>query len=931
MKLMEHMTDSAFSNFGQNAGLVEEMYQSYLVDRSLVAESWARYFDTIGPVSNGIAATASVQNVNTSHVEKTSAHISQSVEVTPDKLLAQQKVFEVITAYRERGHLNSKLSPIESSYIPRPVAPDLSWDKYGFKSEDWDQEFLCLGLSGHQKMKLKDIRSILEAAYSSTLGTEFTHLHDAEERAWVQNKLEGRATSGSGLSGEEKIKILEGILYAEHFEDELHKKYIGHKRFSLEGGETLVPMLQYLIELGSEAGIKEAVIGMPHRGRLSVLVNVLQKPLLEILNEFEDQSIYSSLGSGDVKYHLGFESVYRSPNNNEVKLSLACNPSHLEVVNPVVEGICRAKQDLIYGGNHSAVLPVILHGDAACIGQGVVPETINFSRVNGYETGGSFHIIVNNQIGFTTYPEESRSCPYSSEMLKAVQAPIFHVNAEDPETCCWAVKTALEFRQRYQRDVVIDLYCYRKYGHNEADDPSYTQPVMYAEIKAKPKISVVYSDNLISQGVTSGDSVGEISRKYISNFDATYASRKKVPITEACALYGKINMPVEKTSASKETLEKIAKCFVKFEEGFTAHPKLVKILEARAEVIKEGKGIDWAFAEALAFGALLIDGVGVRLSGQDCIRGTFSHRHLGLRDYQSGNLSYPLRQLGEKASFEVYNSVLSEMAVMGFEFGYSTIAAKTLTMWEGQFGDFANGAQIVIDQFIAASESKWAQLSGLVLLLPHGYEGQGPEHSSARLERYLQLCAEGNMSVCVPTTAAQYFHLLRRQGLSALRRPLIVMTPKSLLRSPDAASLVSDLTSGSFKPVLPVRNLEAGKVKSVIFTSGKVCYDLSKALVEADNKHTEVVRLEELYPFPATELGSLLTTYSKASKFFWVQEEPRNMGAWTYAERQFRDDLKLELSYFGRPRSASTAAGSNKRHQLEQSLLVRDAVNFVKS
>ena len=931
------MSQVSFSNFGQNAGLVEDLYQSYLLDRSLVPDNWARYFDSIGAASVATQASEPAVKAQTPEPREvrpalvtTPTSSAASAVPSPQALLVQGKVFEAISAYRERGHLISKLSPLTSSYIPRPAAEDLNWANYGFSESDLDKEFACLGLAGKQKMTLREIKSTLESSYSGTAGIEYSHLHRAEERAWMQARIEERISVGSGLSGSDKLRAMEGILYAEHFEEELHKKYIGHKRFSLEGGETLIPMLQYLIQLGSEVGIREAVIGMPHRGRLSVLVNVLKKPLAEILNEFEDQSIYSSLGSGDVKYHLGYESVYQSPSGNEVKLSLACNPSHLEIVNPVVEGICRAKQDKSYDSERAAVLPIVLHGDAACIGQGVVAETINFSQVRGYETGGSFHIVVNNQIGFTTYAEEARSTPYSTEWFKAIQSPIIHVNAEDPETCCWAVRVALEFRQKFNRDVVIDLYCYRKYGHNEADDPSYTQPLMYAEIKGKKKISAVYSEQLLSQGVTEESEISKISDSYVSNFDSTYSARKKVPVTEACALYGKLLKSVSDTSISEDAIKQVTDCFTSFESGFTPHPKLVKILEGRQDIIKNGEGIDWAFGEALAFGSLMMDGISIRLSGQDCIRGTFSQRHLGLRDYHTGKLFYPLTQLPGGSSIEVYNSVLSELAVMGFEFGYSTIATRSLTMWEAQFGDFSNGAQILIDQFLAASEAKWGQLAGLVLLLPHGYEGQGPEHSSARLERYLQLCAEGNMSVCMPTTAAQYFHMLRRQGLLEIRRPLVVMTPKSLLRSPDAASSVKDITEGSFNPILPLGLCEEGKAKNILFTSGKVSYDLKKAVIEAGLKNTEVVRVEELHPFPAAQIKALLKSNSKANKFAWVQEEPKNMGAWSFVDRRFRDEAGLDLPYFGRPASASTAAGSNKRHTLEQAKLVREAVEYLK-
>lgn len=909
-----------FSSFGPNQGFVKDLYQNYLQDRSLVSENWALYFDSLSTPQTSVATAIHIPYVN-GHV--TPRTLDLGVATT------QMKVTEMIDVYRDRGHLIAKISPISSSIIPRSAAQDLEIGHYGFSPTDMEREFACSGLAGQETMKLSAIIELLQKSYTGTLGAEYTHLHDLEERRWFQDKIESRWLKGEALSSKEKIQVLERLLFAEHFEDELHKKYIGHKRFSLEGGETLIPMMQYLIDQGAENGVKDVVVGMPHRGRLNVLVNVLKKPLLEVLNEFEDQSVYTAMGSGDVKYHLGFESIFKADSGREVRLSLTPNPSHLEFVNPVVAGICRAKQDIAYSGERTPVLPLILHGDAAAIGQGIVTETINFSLCRGYETGGTVHIIVNNQIGFTTYPDESRSSPYSSEMMKGAQVPVFHVNSEDPETCCWAIRTAIEFRQRFKRDVVVDLYCYRKYGHNEADDPSYTQPVMYNEIRSKDKISDIYSRALINQGVLDEKSVRDISTNYINSFDQTYSTRRLTPANEACALYGKITIPVAKTAAPHETLQEIANTFREFESGFTAHPKLVKILEARVTAFEEGKLIDWSFAEALAFGALLLEGVNVRLSGQDCIRGTFSQRHLGLRDYNTGSLYYPLQKLSRDSVFEVYNSVLSEAGVMGFEFGYSTIAAKTLTMWEAQFGDFANGAQVIIDQFIAASEAKWAQLSGLVLLLPHGYEGQGPEHSSARLERYLQLCAEGNMCVCVPTTAGQYFHLLRKQGLSALRRPLVIMTPKSLLRSVEASTDLNDFIDGKFDKLFIDQEIEPKQVTSIAFTSGKVCYDLRKALKEEGNEHTLRIRVEQLYPFPTKELNEILSKYTNVKKFAWIQEEPKNMGAWTFFERYFRENFNKEITYFGRPDGASTAAGSNKRHQLEQSTLIREGVSFL--
>jgi 2-oxoglutarate dehydrogenase E1 component len=616
----------------------------------------------------------------------------------------------------------------------------------------------------------------------------------------------------------------------------------------------------------------------------------------------------------------------------QIKTSLAPNPSHLEFVNPVVAGIARGKQDAFYNRERGATLPIVIHGDSAMIGQGVVTETLQLARVDGYTCGGTIHIVVNNQIGFTLDPKDSRSSPYSTEWCKAIEAPIFHVNAEDPDAAAWAILLSAEFRQQFKRDAVVDLYCYRKYGHNEADDPSFTQPVIYSEIRQKKNISVGYAERLIADNSISQAEVDQMRAGFSKRFDDAYATRKPPTYGDGCSLIGKLSATPKTTGIENEALKQIVHTLVQYPEGFTPHPKLAKILEKRVELVEQGEGLDWAICEALSFGSLVLEGFAVRLSGQDCGRGTFSQRHLALRDYNTGTAFYPLQLLSQAApgspTFEVYNSVLSETGVMGFEFGYSSVHKGALVLWEAQFGDFANGAQVIIDQFISSSEAKWNQLSGLVLLLPHGYEGQGPEHSSARLERYLQLAADGNMSVCYPSNGAQYFHLLRRQALNPLRRPLIVMTPKSLLRNPEATVSVGDLEKGVFKPVIEEKLSETTKAKRIVFVTGKIFYDVRAAIREKKVGDVSIVRIEELYPFAKDELKAILKRHG-AKKLAWVQEEPQNMGAWSFIDPLFRSELGVDLTYFGRPPSASTATGSGKRHAKEQKLFLDNLVDFL--
>ncbi|RMG40141.1 MAG: 2-oxoglutarate dehydrogenase E1 component [Candidatus Dadabacteria bacterium] len=914
--------ESIFERFGPNSGLIEELYKLYQTDPRLVGSSWADFFEREFKDyadTNGHAAAPLA--------------LPERIEVRDsDYAGLQERVYRMISAYRGRGHFHADINPLSKGVVKLPHVQDLDIEFYGFTDQELDLEVTCAGFQGRETMVLRDLISELKKIYCSSIGFEFTHLVSQEERSWIQDKIEKRFQNGYRLTHDQRLRRLQKIIDAEAFEAELHKKYIGHKRFSLQGAETVIPMLDTLLEEGGRNSVREAMIGMSHRGRLNVLVNTIGKPLEEVFSEFEDQNIFTVLGSGDVKYHMGFESVYRTPDGSALRVSLAPNPSHLEFVDPVVEGVARAKQDLFHKGNRHAVMPVLIHGDAAFIGQGIVPETLNLSLLSGYTTGGTIHIIVNNQIGFTTNPDESRSSVYCTDMARAVQAPIMHVNCENVEAACWAVKLAVEFRMRYGRDVVIDLYCYRKYGHNEGDDPSFTQPVTYSEIKTKKPISKIYTEKLVAEGDITEDLAKQYLNSFRERFEKAHEETAKEVIGEVCSTLGRLRVPSPETGIDRSRLEEIANTLITYPDGFTPHPKLAKILEKRVQTLKDGKGIDWGFAETLAFGSLVQEGIKVRLSGQDCGRGTFSQRHLLLSSYDGTGRYSPLTRLcpaENPTCFEVWNSPLSENAVLGFEFGYATVPEKTLILWEAQFGDFANGAQVIIDQFVAASEQKWNQLSGLVMLLPHGYEGQGPEHSSARLERYLQLCADGNMVVCYPTEAAQYFHLLRRQGLMKLKRPLIVMTPKSLLRDQRAACDVEALTSGSFQVVLETDYASDTDVEHLIFTSGKVYYDLCASLDQLDSAKVKVIRLEQIYPFPQFELKKILKSVRPLS-FTWVQEEPQNMGAWSFVEPFFRNKLGVELSYVGRPPSASTATGSAKRHAAEQKEIVDTVLSIVK-
>jgi 2-oxoglutarate decarboxylase len=877
----------------------------------------------------------------------------------PDDIIAREAAaLQMINAYRVRGHLLADLDPLEYKVAKHP---ELDPQFYGFTLWDLDREFVCGGLCGKQQAKLRDILDTLRETYCGHIGPEYMHMQETVQKRWLQDRMEP-SRNKQPLDGAIKRRILMKLNDAEAFERFLHTKYVGHKRFSLEGAESLIPMLDFLFSEASSDGVIEGVIGMAHRGRLNVLANTLGKSYEQIFREFEgDLDPKTREGSGDVKYHLGAEGVHQAPGDSHMKLSLASNPSHLEAVDPVVTGMVRAKQKLIADKNRSLVIPVLLHGDAAFAGQGVVAETLNLSQLKGYKTGGTIHVVINNQIGFTTDPEAARSSTYATDVAKTVQAPIFHVNGDDPEACVRAMKLAYDFRQQFHRDVVIDMICYRRHGHNEGDEPSLTQPMMYKTIREHRSVRKIYTEQLLRKGDIDPQEAEEWLNHYQGKLQEAFDRTKEqeAPHSDRDPLWtdedvtGYQNQPSPDTGISQEALDQVRDALTRVPEGFTPHPKLKPVLAKRAAMAEGREGMDWGTAEQIAFGSLLIDGFRVRLSGQDVGRGTFSHRHAIIHDSVTGQGYVPLNALARDAkspvadpvvidnalthevnepdaevSFSVYDSLLSEYAVLGFEYGYTVADPGALVVWEAQFGDFFNVGQVIVDQFISSAEEKWGQHSGVVLSLPHGYEGQGPEHSSARLERFLTLCAEGNMQVIYPTTPAQYFHALRRQMKNDPRKPLIVMNPKSLLRHPLAVSRVEDILTGRFEPVL-LDVITSSEVKRVILTSGKVYYDLKQARDKA-NANVAILRLEQFYPFPQAMLVDALAQYPGATDVIWVQEEPRNMGPWPFLHERLGALMKdgQKLTYVGRPVAAAPATGSHHRHEDQQKALVTRALGL---
>ncbi|MCM8557530.1 2-oxoglutarate dehydrogenase E1 component [Sphingomicrobium sediminis] len=900
------------------------------------------------PISELDDANLGLDPVESNYVEQAKAAAQASGVVDEAELIRVAdnaiRAMMIIRTYRVRGHLAARLDPLGLSHheFPKELTPE--W--HGFP--DLDQEVWLGGALGFDRATIRTIVGILQANYCGTVGVEYMHINDLEERRFLQERVEGK-NAEIHFTPEGKQAILEKVIEGEQWEKFLARKYVGTKRFGLDGGESMIPALEAIIKYGGQLGVTEMTIGMAHRGRLNVLANVMGKPYRAIFHEFaggasnpEDVG-----GSGDVKYHLGTSSD-RSFDGNEVHLSLVPNPSHLEAVDPVVLGKSRAVMTIRGDKHGKTVLPILLHGDAAFAGQGVVAECLMMSGLPGYGTGGTIHFVINNQVGFTTSPQFARSSPYPSDIAKSIQAPILHVNGDDPEAVTWACKVAIEFRQTFGRDVVIDMWCYRRFGHNEGDEPSFTQPLMYAEIKTHPPISEVYSQRLVDEGVIGSQwlkgKVDDFTRHLEDEFEAAEEFR---PTTADWfgGRWAKLQMPDESVSGRRNTdtaipaemYDKLTDVLTHVPEDLDIHKTLTRILKAKHKALSEGEGIDWATGEALAFGSLLLDGYGVRLSGQDSGRGTFSQRHAAWIDQKTGEKFIPLREMKVPGPrFEVRDSPLSEYGVMGFEYGYSIADPMTMTLWEAQFGDFANGAQIMIDQFIASGEAKWLRASGLVLLLPHGYEGQGPEHSSARLERFLQLCAEDNMQVCNITTPANYFHVLRRQMRRDFRKPLVIMTPKSLLRHKRAVSKRDDFVGeGHFFRILSDPDgCPSDKVKKVVLCSGKVAYDLMDKRDEAGIDDTQIIRIEQLYPFPIEPLIKRLSDMPNLEKLTWCQEEPRNQGSWLLAHELLERCLDeaghsgMRPVYAGRDAAASPATGLAKRHAAQQAALIEDALGL---
>ena len=931
--LADQLATTALS--GGNADFIEDLYEQFLKDPNAVDPTWAAYFSRLKGGSAREIAHSPIR-ARLAARQRLPAQGGPSSE-SGGASAKQGAVSRLIQIYANRGHLAANLDPLGLQQRAKPYVLDLEY--FGLSDADLNTEFFT-GSRNHalpERAKLKDILADLKFIYTDTIGAEFAHVSTTDERLWLQDSFQV-ARLQRRFSADEKKNILWQLTAAEGLERYLHTKYVGQKRFSLEGGDSLIPLLDDLVQQGGRLGVEETIIGMAHRGRLNVLVNLLGKAPKDLFSEFEGQYDLAKLrGSGDVKYHKGFSSDLKTASGN-VHVALAFNPSHLEVVNAVVEGSVRARQERRRDVPGDKVLPVQIHGDAAFAGQGVIMETLQLSQARGFYTGGSVHIIINNQVGFTTSdPRDARSTLYCSDVAKMVEAPIFHVNADDPEAVCFVTRFALEYRMKFHKDVVIDLVCYRRHGHNEGDEPAATQPLMYQVIRKKPTVRQLYADKLAAEGVLPAAEAAAMMEQYRNGLDegkpqaraalGLIGNKYTVDWTEY--LSADWSEPV-KTAVDMGRLRSLGKAITSYPSDWVLHPRVLAVMQARERMVGGDLALDWGAAENLAYAALVQDGYSVRLTGQDSGRGTFFHRHAVLHDQTTGRRYVPLQHLAtNQPAFTVTDSVLSEEAVMGFEYGYSTTEPHCLTIWEGQFGDFCNGAQVIIDQFISSGEAKWGRLSGITLFLPHGYEGQGPEHSSARLERFLQLCAEYNMQVCVPSTPAQMFHMLRRQMVRPLRKPLIVMTPKSLLRHPLSVSRLEELGTGGFYPIIDdIDDLKASAVTRVVLCSGKVYFDLLKTRREVKADTVAVVRIEQLYPFPSEEYQAILGKYSNAREIVWCQEEPQNQGSWYQIRHRLQSKLgpQHELLYAGRAGAAAPATGIAVLHEQQQKNLVAAAL-----
>jgi 2-oxoglutarate dehydrogenase E1 component len=904
-----------------SAEYIEEQYERWKEEPEKVPREWQFFFQGF-ELGYSRQATEDL-------TEKPASGGEREAVCDEDTARRQSRVEALVYRYRDIGHLLSCLDPLVSCPTDHPL---LNLQAFGLGEEDKEAEFYAPGMNKGRRMPLKEILGRLRKTYCGSVGVEYMHLQDPDERKWLRERMEPSGNE-PGLAREEKVRILHKLCQARRFEQFIHRKYLGQKRFSIEGADAVIPMIDALFTHAAGHGCKEVVIGMAHRGRLNVETNILGKSYEEIFRDFEDQyNPEAMVGAGDVKYHKGHSTRIAASSVAEMDVTLPSNPSHLESVNPVVEGMIRGVLEK-FGDvdEHQRAMPVLLHGDAAFAGQGIVAETLNLAQLDGYYTGGTVHIIINNQIGYTTLPEDARSTPYSTDIAKGYMVPIFHVHGEDPEAVVHIVKLACDYRLAFGKDVVIDVVGYRRYGHNEGDEPYFTQPEMYDRIKERPFLDDMYAAQLIEEAV-----ISETEREKIDSditecleaaFDAAKEEKKAATGEEKSRVPTLSERYAVETAVKTDLLVEMADKMSRVPEGFNLHSKLKRQREKRLRDLEEKSPVDWATGELLAFGSLMREGVPVRLSGEDSQRGTFSQRHSVLFDVETNEEYIPLNHLEEgQAPFMAINSPLSEPGVLGFDYGYSLVRPEALTLWEAQFGDFINNAQAMVDLYIASGETKWGNQSGLVLLLPHGYEGQGPEHSSARFERFLQLAAEDNIQVTYPTTSAQYFHLLRRQALGRVLKPLVVMTPKSLLRLPQAASSLGEFSSGGFFPVLD-SGLSNKKVKKGLLVSGKLYYELHDAISKENSKDIALIRIEQFYPFPKDEIEELLARYKSATQWYWVQEEPENMGGWWYVDKNFRRRLEIELSYIGRGASASTATGYHQRFKEEQARIVNQAAS----
>jgi 2-oxoglutarate dehydrogenase E1 component len=942
-----------------NADYVEEQYRRYRADPSSVDERWALFFagfemgiDGNGGAPNGAtdalqgsfaaAQGATAAPNGASAVAGARATAPQVHPATGRDAEPVAGVFDIVHSYRELGHLVAHLNPLGDKPAGHAL---LDPSEFGFTEADMDRVIECANFRGCATATLRELIERLQATYCRTLGVEYLHVQDRDQRLWLAERMEP-TSNRPDLTPDDRRRILDDLVLAEGFEQFLQLRYTTAKRFSLEGGDALIPLLGTLVDEAGALGVEEMVVGMPHRGRLNVLANILRKPYEMILAEFEGTFLAKeTTGDGDVKYHLGYSHDRQTRSGHKVHLSLAANPSHLEAINPVIEGMVRAKQNHLGDQERARVVPVLMHGDAAFTGQGIVSETLGLSELEGYRTGGTIHIIVNNQIGFTTPPEAYRFTPYPSDLGKIIQAPVFHVNGDDPEAAVQAARLAIAFRQQFKKDVIIDLVCYRRHGHNELDDPTFTQPVMYRKIAAQPTPLAIYRARLVGEGVVTDADVDRRAKEFRDLLDDAQGYARdfmpRQPVFAFGGLWRGLGWAGDDWSADTKVvapvLHEIADAFTRVPPDFSVNPKVAKLMEQRAAMVRDGEKIDWGTAEALAIGSLVLEGVAVRMTGQDVGRGTFSHRHAVLHDVENDARYVPLDNIrAGQSKFLILDTMLSENGVLGFEFGFSLADPHKLVIWEAQFGDFANGAQVIVDQFVSSSESKWQRMSGLVMLLPHGMEGQGPEHSSARLERYLQLCADMNMQVCNFTTPAQYFHALRRQMHRNFRKPLVIMSPKMLLRYKLAVSPLRDFTEGRFQTVIgevAAPHPDAGvvvdpkAVTRVLLCSGKVYYALLTGRAEREIDTMALVRVEQLHPFPRQELIDVLNAYPQARQIYWVQEEPSNMGAWQFMQNHLRPLLTDQhtLTYVGRRAAASPATGSFKIHQREEADLINRA------